>query len=93
MEEKIPALGVTAYALMAAGGDLGASLAPQAVGIVVDKVTVTPWADTMAKTLFLSPEQIGFKVGMLAAALPPILGIFLLLYMKYYFKKQSNSIK
>ena len=93
MEEKIPALGVTAYALMAAGGDLGASLAPQAVGIVVDKVTVTPWADTMAKALFLSPEQIGFKVGMLAAALPPILGIFLLLYMKYYFKKQSNSIK
>jgi fucose permease len=36
MEEKLPAIGVGAYALMAAGGDLGASVAPQLMGIVAD---------------------------------------------------------
>ena len=35
-EEKITGLGVAAYALLAAGGDLGASIAPQIVGIVSD---------------------------------------------------------
>ena len=36
MEEKIPNAGVAAYALMAASGDLGASVAPQLMGIVAD---------------------------------------------------------
>ena len=36
MEENVSGVGVTAYALMAAGGDLGASFAPQLMGIVAD---------------------------------------------------------
>ncbi len=36
MEEKIPGVGVAAYAIMAAGGDLGASVAPQLLGIIAD---------------------------------------------------------
>lgn len=36
MEEKIPGVGVAAYALMAAGGDLGASVAPQLMGMIAD---------------------------------------------------------
>lgn len=36
MEEKLPNIGVAAYALMASGGDLGASVAPQLLGIVAD---------------------------------------------------------
>ena len=36
MEEKISGVGVAAYALMAAGGDLGASVAPQLMGIIAD---------------------------------------------------------
>lgn len=35
-EEKISGLGVAAYALLAAGGDFGASVAPQLVGVVSD---------------------------------------------------------
>ncbi len=35
-EEKIKGLGVAGYALLAAGGDLGASVVPQLVGIVSD---------------------------------------------------------
>ena len=36
MEEKIPGVGVAAFALMAAGGDLGASVAPQLSGVIAD---------------------------------------------------------
>lgn len=78
MEEKIPNVGVTAYALMAAGGDLGGSIAPQLLGIVVDTVSGSEWATAFS----LSAEQIGMKVGMLVAAIFPLLGIGLLTYIK-----------
>ncbi|MBR6548809.1 MAG: MFS transporter [Clostridia bacterium] len=91
MEEKIPHAGVAAYALMAAGGDLGASVAPQLLGSVVDWVSVSSWATTLGNTLSMTPEQVGMKVGMLLAAAFPLMGILLLLYMKNFFKKEHKS--
>lgn len=88
MEEKLPNPGVAAYALMAAGGDFGGSVAPQMLGAVVDAVAGSDWAVSLSTTLSLSPEQLGMKVGMLTATLFPLLGIFLLLYMQRYFRKQ-----
>ena len=90
MEEKIPCVGVTAYALMASGGDLGASFAPQTLGILVDKISLTTWANTLGEKFSLTSEQIGFRAGMLIAAIFPLLGILLLLYMKKHFKKQDE---
>lgn len=90
MEEKISGIGIAAYALMAAGGDFGASLAPQTLGIVVDNISLTKWAKTFGTALSLTPEQVGFKVKMLIAAIFPILGVFLLVYMKKFFKKQGK---
>lgn len=86
MEEKIPSPGVAAYALMAAGGDFGASVAPQLMGIIVDKVAVSNWATELGYTISLSTEQIGMKTGMLVASLFPFLGILLLIYIRRYFK-------
>lgn len=91
MEENIPAAGVAAYALMAAGGDLGASVAPQALGIVVDNIALTQWAGELGEALSLSAEQIGFKTGMLMAAIFPALGCLVLLYMKKYFGKKVQK--
>lgn len=88
MEEKIPNPGVAAYALMAAGGDFGASLAPQLLGVIVDKVSVSDWASQIGGTLSLSTEQIGMKVGMLIATVFPLLGTFLLIFMKRYFSRR-----
>ncbi len=87
MEENIPGLGVAAYALMAAGGDLGASVAPQLMGIVVDQVSVSSFAARISATTNLTVEQIGMKAGMLVSAVFPIIGIFLVLYIIRYFKK------
>ena len=91
MEENYPALGVTAYALMAAGGDFGASVAPQMLGVVVDTVSVSDWALALGTKLSLTAEQIGMKVGMLTASIFPILGVVVLIYSLRYFKKQATA--
>ena len=91
MEEKIPSVGVAAYALMAAGGDLGASVAPQLMGIVIDEVSASSLALKLGKTYALSTEQIGLKAGMLVSAIFPILGPALVIFICYYYKKQKNN--
>ena len=88
MEEKIPSPGVAAYALMAAGGDFGASIAPQMVGMVVDKVAASPFAAQLSQTMGATPEEIGMKVGMLAATVFPTLGVVLVLYIRKVYKKR-----
>ena len=87
MEEKIPNPGVAAYALMAAGGDLGASVAPQLMGIVVDRVSVSQIGQNLSRTLGISPEQIGLKAGMLTCAVFPLIGCVLLIFIIRYFKQ------
>ncbi len=89
MEEKIPAAGVAAYALMAAGGDLGAAIAPELLGVITDTVAASRWGAAFSQTLAVSPEQLGMKVGMLAAAVFPLLGVGVLLYMRKYFEKRT----
>ena len=76
---------------MAAGGDFGASVAPQLLGVVVDKVTVSEWAVNLSNSIALTPEQIGMKTGMLVASLFPIAGIALLIFMRKYFKKRTEK--
>ena len=90
MEENIPHAGVTAFALMAAGGDLGASLAPQLLGIVVDRVSVTQTAVELGLRIGMSPEQIGLKAGMLVMALFPLLGAILVLITMRHFSKKDR---
>ena len=75
MEERVPNVGVAAYALMAAGGDFGASIAPQMLGIVVDTVSASSFGASLGAALSLTPEQIGMKTGMLLAAVFPLCGI------------------
>ena len=91
MEEKVPGCGVAAFALMAAGGDLGASIAPQLMGIVIDEVAISSLASRLALTTGLSTEQIGLKAGMLVSSLFPILGTITLLVTIRHFRR--NSVK
>ncbi|MBO5512347.1 MAG: MFS transporter [Clostridia bacterium] len=90
MEENIPGAGVTAYALMAAGGDMGASVAPQLLGVVVDTVSATPFAAELGSSLGISAEQVGLKAGMLVTSLFPILGIVVLGVTLRYFRKRAE---
>ena len=89
MEEEFPNPGVAAYALMAAGGDFGASVAPQGLGIVADTVAASGQAIALGEKIGLSPEQIGIKAGMLTAAIFPLLGIGMLLLLKRFLAKKA----
>lgn len=90
MEEHFPNPGVAAYALMAAGGDFGGSIAPQMLGAVVDAVSQSSWAASFAPTVSVTTEQLGMKVGMLTASIFPLLGLVVLAVIVKKFKKPNN---
>ena len=91
MEENVPGVGVAAFALMAAGGDLGASVAPQLMGIVVDGVAASTFASELGTRLGMSTEQIGMKAGMLVTAIFPIIGTVLVIFVIRYFKRNKKE--
>lgn len=91
MEENVPGIGVAAYALMASSGDLGASVAPQLMGIIVDKVKVSSWAMEMSQTLQMTTDQLGLKVGMIVIAIFPMIGTLVVLYAMRYFRKTEHK--
>lgn len=92
MEERIKAPGVAAFALMAAGGDLGASITPQMVGIVVDKVSAAQFTQKLCEAGQYTPEEVGMRVGMLCASIFPILGTLLLIYIYRKYKNSKSTV-
>ena len=75
--DRFPESGVFIYAAMAAGGDLGASVAPQLVGLVSDLTIASPRLSALAEKLSLVPDQLGMKLGMIVGMLFPVAAIFL----------------
>lgn len=88
--ENFPKAGVAAYALMACGGDMGASVGPQMVGAVVDGIGSSSFATELAPNLSMTAEQFGLRSGVLLSAIFPLLGIVVILVMKGYFKKKER---
>ncbi len=87
IEELTPGPGVAAYALLAAGGDFGASVAPQLLGITVDNVAAGEWAARTGEALSMTAEQIGMKTGILTAAIYPILGAAVVFIIGRFFSR------
>ena len=91
-EKRFPSAGVFIFAMMAAGGDLGASVGPQLVGIVTDAISVSSTGVNIADSLSLSPEQVGMKAGMLIGMLFCLAAVFVYLYvMKKWKVPKENS--
>ena len=84
---RFPAGGVFIYALMAAGGDLGASVGPQLVGVITDAVIASPEAAALAVQNGLGTGQMGMMLGMLVGMLFPLMAIPL---YRYLWKTQKN---
>ncbi len=87
--EKFKGAGVAVYALMAAGGDAGASVAPQLVGIVADNVALSAFAENLSQKLLIAPEQIGIRTAIILSTVFPLLGTILVCVMKKYFKNKE----
>ena len=90
MEENIPDPGVAGFAMLAAAGDLGASLAPQLTGIVVDAVSAAPFAAALSSSLSITPDALGLRAGMLVTAVFPLLGTVFVILALRFFKKPKN---
>jgi len=86
--ERIPTGGVFLYAMMAAGGDLGASVGPQMIGAITDAAISSPRLSALAVRFGLLPEQLGMKLGMLVATLFPLAAVFFFLYLRRERKPQ-----
>ena len=78
---KIPNAGVFVFAMMAAGGDVGASLGPQLVGVVTDAVMTSGSALSIAQSFGLTVEQLAMKLGLSVGLLFPLLSAFVFLYI------------
>lgn len=85
--ERFPKGGVMIYALMAAGGDFGASVVPWLIGFVTDTAMNSGFMISLASDLSLSPEQLGMKLGIFIAMLFPLAAIFTFIWLK------NNSCK
>lgn len=86
--DRFPQGGVFIFAMMAAGGDLGASVGPQLIGVITDFVIANPQIVSFAESVNLAPEQIGMKLGMLVGMLFPLMAIPV-----YYTIKKSRNEK
>ena len=72
--DRFPQGGVMIFALMAAGGDFGASVGPQLVGVITDMAMENEAIVSLAQNMGFMPEQMGMKLGMLVGMLFPICG-------------------
>ncbi len=93
--DRFPHGGVLIYALMAAGGDLGASFGPQLVGVITDFAIANPSIIELGNTLGLTGEQLGMKLGILVGALFPICAVPVYAHFrkKDKLKEKNNELK
>ncbi len=76
--ETFPLAGSWIFALLAAGGDMGASFGPWLCGKLIDVSAKIPFVQTIATTANLSIEQVSLRVGMLSGAIFPLVGLLAL---------------
>ena len=80
--DRNPAAGVFIYAIMAAGGDLGASVGPQLLGLVADNAAASSFGVALCDRFSITPESFGMKTGMLIGMLFPLLGLVMTLFLR-----------
>ena len=81
-EKSFKNVPVAFYAMMAVGGDLGASIAPQLLGVIEDKMKTKSFIIELSEIMVLTPEQLSIKSAMLISAIFPLAGLLLMVYMK-----------
>ncbi len=80
--DKFKEGGVFIFAMMAAGGDLGASIGPQLVGVITDAALSNPQTLALAEKLAIAPESLSLKLGLFTGMLFPLAAIPLYNYMR-----------
>ncbi|MFI3200287.1 MAG: MFS transporter [Eubacteriales bacterium] len=89
--DQFPKAGVAIFALMAAGGDLGAAIGPQMVGAITDYVLSSDQASVMARDWNMTIEQLSMKSGLLSAIIFPLCATILFAVMYHRRKMVKND--
>lgn len=89
---RVPSGGVFVYAMMAAGGDFGASVGPQLIGSITDSIGASALGESIATALGITTEAVGMKAGMIVGSIFPIIGIILYSYL-YATRNAAKSKK
>lgn len=77
-----PGAGVSMFAILALGGDIGCSVGPYLSGKVSDAVGTSQRFANLAAELSLTSEQLGLRAGFAAALIFPLIMLFGVLMMK-----------
>ncbi len=85
---KLPLAGASMFALLAAGGDIGASVGPWLTGVVTDYITAVS-AQGWAQNLAMTPEQLGLRGGILLGALYPLSALIIHVMLR---RQQSEEV-
>lgn len=90
--DRFPHGGVFIYAMMAAGGDFGASVGPQLVGVITDAISGMSGAGDISSALGMTTEQLAMKCALLVGLIFSLIAItvFTVIYKKAKRIKPSN---
>ncbi len=81
--EKFPLAGASMFAILAAGGDMGASFAPYLLGAVAD------YAPVLTSHASEGAEQFGLRCGMFFAAIFPLCALICFRYLQKHSAAKS----
>jgi MFS family permease len=70
--ERFPMAGAWLFAILAAGGDIGASVGPWAMSVITEHGPKLALFAGLSDSLGLTQEQFGLRLGMLAGAVLPL---------------------
>ena len=87
--DAFPSSGVAVFALMAAGGDLGASLGNQVMGVITDFTANNGFFIFVAEKLSVSPDKFSMKIGILCGTVFPLVAAILYTFLHKKQKKES----
>lgn len=80
--DRFPLAGAGMFAIMAAGGDVGASVGPWLVGLVTDHVPNLPGMAALISATGLQSEQFGLRGGLLVGTAFPLIAYACLRWMR-----------
>ncbi|MDF2627067.1 MAG: fucose permease [Symbiobacteriaceae bacterium] len=80
--ERFPLAGAGMFAIMAAGGDVGAAAGPWLVGVVTDHVPGLPVVGGLVSATGLQSEQFGLRAGLLVGTIFPLVAYACLRWMR-----------
>ncbi|MFZ2539266.1 MAG: MFS transporter [Oscillospiraceae bacterium] len=88
---RFPLAGAWMFAILAAAGDIGGAFAPWLTGVIVDYTGESPVTIALSNVLSVSGEQAGMRLGILVAALFPLLAMICHITLNKMFKKAKEK--